>query len=177
VELVRRIGARPGDVTRVDYRGGGWPGRFRARGETEVLAETEYRKAWDFLAGGMPALRCFVCGDGMAAEADLSVGDPWGLPEKERTREGRTYVIARTEIGGHAAAEGMLGRAIEFENAPEEWAAGRAAIQERRAETARRRLTTYRAVFRFAGVARALAENGLAALPTVIRQRLKTGYY
>ena len=175
--LITAMGVDPKTVKALRYRGPGWPGNFTAVGTNGVLCETPYRKAWDFLAAGTPALRCFLCGDGMAEEADLSVGDPWGLPDDARIQPGLSYVIVRNSRGQRAAESGAAVGAVTLSGAPAEWVAERLRVEERRRETALRRYSTYRALWRLSGVREAFAANRFAYLPTFLRQRLKINYY
>ena len=75
----------------------GYPGDIRVsrEGGDEIFLPAEERmKIKDYFT---PA-RCRLCFDKMNVLADITAGDPWGLPEVDRKR-GETTLIARTPAG------------------------------------------------------------------------------
>lgn len=105
--LVRALGADPGDVESLHYRGDGWPGSFRVRSRTGEVRSMTYAEAWDGTLTKHRQWRCLVCPDHTGEFADLSVGDPW-YREIAPDEPGRSLVVVRTEAG-MAALLGALG--------------------------------------------------------------------
>jgi len=110
-QVVRSLGIEPGEVTRVDYRGEGWPGRFRVVARDGTTASTSYERSWGALTKHRQ-WRCLICPDHTGEFADLGVGDPWYRPVTDG-EDGRSLVVVRTERGAAALAaaleDGALG--------------------------------------------------------------------
>lgn len=121
-DAIRHLGIDPDEVTRVDYRGEGWPGEFRVETAAGHRASMSYAEAW----GGLTRQRqwrCLVCPDHTGEFADLSVGDPWYRPVGAG-EAGRSLVVVRTERGRalleSALASGALdGTVLPLERLPE----------------------------------------------------------
>lgn len=110
-DLVRRLGGDPGDVARLDYRGRGWPGLFRARSSDGGEVSTTYADAWAELSRRRQ-WRCMVCPDHSGQFADLSVGDPW-YREPQPGEPGRSLLVVRTERGRDAVRAAFRDGALE----------------------------------------------------------------
>ncbi|WP_026874872.1 Coenzyme F420 hydrogenase/dehydrogenase, beta subunit C-terminal domain [Jiangella gansuensis] len=111
-ELVRRLGAEPDDVVRLDYRGEGWPGRFRIRTRDGRTPSFSYEESWGETLQKHRQWRCMICPDHTSEFADLAVGDPWY--RKVRDGEpGRSLVVVRTEAGRHALEAALRDGAVE----------------------------------------------------------------
>ncbi|WP_216843529.1 Coenzyme F420 hydrogenase/dehydrogenase, beta subunit C-terminal domain [Phytoactinopolyspora alkaliphila] len=111
-EVVRRLGEDPADVERVDYRGEGWPGRFRIKTTTGVAKSFSYEESWGETLQKHRQWRCMICPDHTGEFADLSVGDPWYRKLKEG-EPGRSLVVVRTEAGRKALHAALADRALE----------------------------------------------------------------
>ena len=92
--LLKRLKVKRDEVTKLDYRGGGWPGymNITKKGENLLLELPDY---WAFV--GLDfffPIRCLVCSDQTSELADISFGDAWlpGLTDKI----GKSIIIART---------------------------------------------------------------------------------
>jgi coenzyme F420 hydrogenase subunit beta len=114
--LVRKLGIEPDEVTRLRYRGNGWPGEFAVDGRTGESASMSYHDSWGGHLGRDLQWRCKLCPHGTGNHADISVGDYWrsdenGYPVFE-SGAGNSVVIARTRRGHElllrARAEGVL---------------------------------------------------------------------
>lgn len=175
--FVRTLGVEPADVRRIDFRGGGWPGTFKAIGVGGVLCQTQYRTAWDYLAAALPALRCFLCADAAAEEADISAGDPWGLDEGHAKGSGLSYVITRTRAGEEAVREGLERGAIGRDAAPADFVRRRDEAFRARREAVHGRRATHEAIFGVTGRRRSISGGGLAGIRTVLSQKLRFNYY
>jgi len=93
------------ELSGLDYRGEGWPGKMRIglkTGEDVIL------KFPDYWAGGFGHFfypkRCLLCCDQGNELADISFGDPWGVEENDHI--GTSMIVSRSEIG-----EGFLQKA------------------------------------------------------------------
>lgn len=116
-ELVRRLDHEPADVQRVDYRGEGWPGRFRIRTTDGAQASLSYEESWGETLQKHRQWRCMICPDHTGEFADLSVGDPWyrTLGDDE---PGRSLVVVRTEAGRAALRAAVRDGALEGHPVP-----------------------------------------------------------
>lgn len=109
--LVQSLGIEPGAVSRISYRGNGWPGRFTVDSGGTQAGSLSYEESWGDHLGRALQWRCKTCVDGTGAHADISVGDFWraganGYPTFSAA-PGTSAAIARTVRGDailHAAA-------------------------------------------------------------------------
>ena len=87
---------------RIQYRGDGWPGNFKAEWADGDIREMSYNDSWGKILGRKIAFRCKVCPDGIGLLADLAVGDSWntkdGYPDFNDDK-GRSFVMIRTTKG------------------------------------------------------------------------------
>lgn len=116
--VIQGLGMKVANVTRVDYRGNGWPGRFRVSTAGGATASTTYGEAWAVLTRHRQ-WRCLVCPDHTGEFADLSVGDPWYRPVRDG-EAGRSLVVVRTERGRSALAAAMADGAVAGYEVPVE---------------------------------------------------------
>jgi len=101
-------------LTKLRYRGNGWPGNWVARYQDENAElceiQTSYVKSWGFLQQ-YRAWRCYICPDHTGEFADIAVGDPW-YRKVEKGEYGKSLIIARTKKGldviTKAAKDGYL---------------------------------------------------------------------
>jgi coenzyme F420 hydrogenase subunit beta len=84
------------------YRGDGWPGYFKAMYKNGSVLKISYEESWGKVLSKHVHPRCKICPDGIGLMADNVFGDAWetkdGYPDFEE-REGKSLVIARTELG------------------------------------------------------------------------------
>lgn len=116
-KLVRQLGTDPGDVVSVDYRGEGWPGRFRVRSTSGEVRSMSYAESWGGTLTKHRQWRCLVCPDHTGEFADLSVGDPW-YREITPDEAGRSLVVVRTEAGRAALMAALADGALAGEELP-----------------------------------------------------------
>lgn len=109
--VVADLGIDPDTVSRVDYRGEGWPGEFRVETHDGRRASTSYAESWGKLTKHRQ-WRCLICPDHTGEFADLSVGDPWYRPVIEG-EAGRSLVVIRTERGRRLLDSALAGGALE----------------------------------------------------------------
>jgi coenzyme F420 hydrogenase subunit beta len=170
-------GIDPQQVHAVAYRGAGWPGRFRAWNATGIVCEVPYREAWDFLAAGTQGVACLLCSDGVAAEADVSAGDPWFLAAESPMGDGRTLVAVWTDLGKEAVAGAASAGTIVPNELEGEWRAKLCHAQTLRSATAAHRRAVYGVVFGERRLLLGLLRSRLTCLPTLLRRRLARAYY
>lgn len=101
--IIRAMGLRPEAVVRFRYRGMGWPGRARAETGSGQVGEMGYHESWGGQLSKEVQFRCKICPDAVGGVADIACADAWyggddGYPKFEE-EDGRSLVIARTEIG------------------------------------------------------------------------------
>lgn len=91
----------PRKLTKLRFRGNGWPGLWTAdygdeKGQAQK-AELTYADSWGFLQK-YRQWRCYICPDHTGELADVSVGDPW-YREVDPGELGKSLIVARTEEG------------------------------------------------------------------------------
>ena len=101
--LLRSLKVRREEVTRIEYRGEGWPGKMLI--ELKGIHENKrnklllpYPEYWDAFGSLFLPYRCTLCADGFNKFADISCGDAW-LPEYRGDNLGTSLIITRNEIG------------------------------------------------------------------------------
>lgn len=100
--VLQRVGVTKEEVTRISYRGGGWPGgiTISLKNGTEKKVNL-FTRLWASYHDSLffSPSRCLLCGDVTNELADISFGDAW-LPEIVRVEhEGKSIVISRSERG------------------------------------------------------------------------------
>lgn len=112
--LLQRLGVRKEDVNKLNYRGGGWPGRMSLTlkgGNEKSIPFPEY---WSCMFGSFffspPA--CVLCSDATNELSDISFGDAW-LPEFKNDKMGKSIVITRTDVGKRLIREAILQKKIK----------------------------------------------------------------
>jgi len=110
--LLRRLRVRKEEITNMEYRGEGWPGKMLI--ELKGTNENErnrlllpYPDYWRGLSSFFLPYRCILCADGLNKFADISCGDAW-LPEYQSNNLGLSLIMTRNEIG-----EGLVSGARE----------------------------------------------------------------
>jgi coenzyme F420 hydrogenase subunit beta len=99
LDLIRSLDFEPENVGSVQYRGEGWPGRFRVsekQGGRE--GSYSYDESWGRLTSYRP-VRCHICPDGLGRVGDISCGDAWDEFSDASNDAGRSLVLVRTERG------------------------------------------------------------------------------
>lgn len=93
--LLGKMGIAPGEVKRVCYREGDWPGSFVVE-TVDGRKESLPKLAFNFLHLLFLPRRCTLCPDLFAEAADVSVGDYW---HAAAGRKALSSVIVRNERG------------------------------------------------------------------------------
>jgi coenzyme F420 hydrogenase subunit beta len=99
VELLKSKGIDPERVSKLRYRGRGWPGMFAVWlvGESEPALEMTYAESWAFVQAYRP-WGVHIWPDGCGEQADISCGDPW-YREVVPGEHGSSLIVVRTEAG------------------------------------------------------------------------------
>jgi len=98
--LLRRLKVKVEEVTRIEYRGEGWPGKMQIEleGTHDNKLLLPYPEYWDAFGSLFRPYRCTLCADGFNKFADVSCGDAW-LPEYQSDKLGASLIITRNKIG------------------------------------------------------------------------------
>lgn len=108
---LKRYNINPQDVRRICYRGGGWPGSFRAYGDNGLLLQRPLLgDELDYLVPCDHYLRCWNCLDHWGRFSDITVSDPWCDKFVKTETKGRSAVMVRTERGRKAVASVLASR-------------------------------------------------------------------
>ncbi|MEN8233089.1 MAG: Coenzyme F420 hydrogenase/dehydrogenase, beta subunit C-terminal domain [Thermodesulfobacteriota bacterium] len=125
LDVLRNCGIKQDDISRFDFRGGGWPGGFHVvdrAGKGTALHSTLYTTILNVLFKIYGAPRCYLCVDALSEYADISFGDFWAhdysgeLSRLERC----TLVSQRTERGLEILQRAEENGAITIYNLPAE---------------------------------------------------------
>jgi coenzyme F420 hydrogenase subunit beta len=122
--FLRKIaGVNERDVTRISYRGKGWPGKISISTKHGNLLCFEYSEWVNFAYyPHFIPVRCALCYDTTNQQADISLGDAWGLAYDSI---GTSVIIARTLIGESVVQHlHEVGRLILREVRPEQISQG-----------------------------------------------------
>ncbi|MGB9681262.1 MAG: polysaccharide pyruvyl transferase family protein [Minisyncoccia bacterium] len=95
--LLKKIKVKKEKVTKLDYRGEGWPGSMKILTDKKesLIPLPVY---WIFFENYcFTPFRCLMCSDGANELADLSVGDAW-LPETLGDQKGQSIIISRNYL-------------------------------------------------------------------------------
>ena len=92
------------DAYRIQYRGGGWPGRFRVfdREGNMIMDRPLIGGSLTHVVGVDHYLRCENCLDHWGRHADLVVSDPWKPEMVKNEKSGWSAVMVRTRRGQKA---------------------------------------------------------------------------
>jgi len=107
--ILHKVKIRREDVTQLEYRGEGWPGRMNITLKDRVIN----LPLNDYWASGFGSFfrpeRCALCADMVAELSDISFGDAW-IGEYTADRIGTSLAISRSEMGDE-----LLGNALDKE--------------------------------------------------------------
>jgi coenzyme F420 hydrogenase subunit beta len=97
--LLKMINVRKQDVTKIEYRGKGWPGFMTVRLVSGNEVSVPMNK-WYVIVGSrfFCPVRCMLCSDATSELSDISFGDAW-LPELRNNHTGVSMVISRSRKG------------------------------------------------------------------------------
>lgn len=98
LKILQELKIEPSKVTKLSYRGNGWPGSFRVETKDGHQYCIPYLQVWNNCLSKYSCLRCMVCDDPLGNGADITVGDAWDQ-ELLQNSIGLSAVIVRTESG------------------------------------------------------------------------------
>lgn len=89
------------EVHKINYRGNGWPGRFRVFGEQDevLMDEPLIGGSLTYVVGMDLYLRCYNCLDHWSHFADIVVSDPWTEEMVKTEKIGRSAILIKSDIG------------------------------------------------------------------------------
>lgn len=104
------------DVTKIDYRGEGWPGKMSIFLKNGRKLSIPYHESIGPHVLWINAMhRCLFCCDLTAELADISCGDPW-LPEVKCSEYiGKSIIISRNNCGDKFCREAMQEGYLQFD--------------------------------------------------------------
>jgi coenzyme F420 hydrogenase subunit beta len=107
------------NITRLDYRGGGWPGFMKIHFNDNKAISIPYKEYIVFYSMFFFAQkRCLLCCDAVSRLSDITVMDAW-LPEiMERDKQGTSLLIVRTEAGERFCDCSRLMQVVELQAMP-----------------------------------------------------------
>jgi coenzyme F420 hydrogenase subunit beta len=110
--VLRKNGINKANVTKIDYRGKGWPGGWTItlNESREVFIPWDRFVTWHNIWLSVPR-GCGYCTDSVAELSDLSFGDLW-LPEYRGDKDGLSLLISRTQIGEKLLADLVAERKV-----------------------------------------------------------------
>lgn len=109
--LLKQLGVDKENVSKLDYRGNGWPGgmTIALKDGNKIFVPHFYSLYWGVAFKlFFFSQRCIFCSDKLCELADLSCGDAW-LPEMANDMMGASLVISRSKI-----SEEILHNALEI---------------------------------------------------------------
>ena len=117
-ELLKANGIEnPDQVSKLKYRGDGWPGLWTAEYKDSMggsnTKQMTYKDSWGFLQK-YRQWRCYICPDHTGEFADIAVGDPW-YREIGKGDPGRSIIIVRTKTGQKYLHEAVEAGYIKLE--------------------------------------------------------------
>ncbi len=120
--LLQKLGVSKERVSKIDYRGKGWPGQMSITlgdGSTKLVphfAELYWGVVYqDFF---YPS-RCAICRDKICELSDISFMDAW-LPELSQEKVGESIIVVRRRAGQELLQSALTAKAVELEKIPKD---------------------------------------------------------
>ena len=77
--LIKKLGFNEKEISKIEYRGNGWPGYFQVQ-TNHGIKDLDYRRSWNFFGSQFfYPKRCLLCNDFTCELADISFGDAWRI--------------------------------------------------------------------------------------------------
>lgn len=98
--LLEKMHIKKEQVTKLDYRGNGWPGLMSIQTSDRKNLKIPLIGCWNsywpiFSCFFFTPLRCIMCSDQTNELADVSLGDAW-FPELRHEKSGESVIVIRT---------------------------------------------------------------------------------
>jgi len=111
--LLHRFGVKSSEVSKIAYRGKGWPGMLTIKSKTGSEVNVPFHEWIRAHAYCMFAPnRCLLCCDHSAELSDISFADAW-LPEFQNDEIGTSLIISRTKIGEEILQKALANEKIK----------------------------------------------------------------
>ena len=112
--FLKKMKIKKGEVTKLDYRGKGWPGMTSiGLDNDEKIIHSNIFGNITFASFFFTPDRCMLCSDQTSELADISFGDAW-LPELEDNKIGESIIISRSKLGEKILQSLISERKIEL---------------------------------------------------------------
>jgi coenzyme F420 hydrogenase subunit beta len=99
-QILSELGVDKGDVSKINYRGEGWPGQMSVELKNSQVVFFPYFKGILYHTMWFNVIeRCLFCCDLTAELADISCGDPWLDEVLSNEKMGKSILIARSDVG------------------------------------------------------------------------------
>jgi len=98
LKLLKNLNLEPSKITKLSYRGNGWPGFFRVETKENSQQTIPYLQAWNNCLSKYSCLRCIVCDNPFGKGADITVGDAWDQ-KLIKNNIGLSAVLVKSETG------------------------------------------------------------------------------
>lgn len=110
-EILNRFNVNINDVKSIQYRGEGWPGKFKVVDRKNNEHKISYNESWGTVLNRHLQFRCKICPDGTGEFADVTFADAWeesenGYPSFEE-KAGESLIITRTTVGQRLIKEAI----------------------------------------------------------------------
>jgi coenzyme F420 hydrogenase subunit beta len=98
-KLIEKYNFKVSKKTKLIYRGSGWPGQTIIK-NSKKEEKIDYKVSWGENFGQNIPIRCQICTQSFAQNADISVGDAWSENKNlDNQEKGISLVIGNTELG------------------------------------------------------------------------------
>jgi len=117
--LLQRLGIPKVQVTKISYRGDGWPGQMTIVAKDSTKAIPHFAELYwgiTFQKFFYP-VRCTTCFDKVSELADISFMDAW-LPELSKHRIGESLIVSRSQMGQELIQSAQVTKVIEINKVP-----------------------------------------------------------
>lgn len=114
--LLQKLGISKNQVSKINYRGKGWPGQMTItlkNGGTKLvpyLSESYWGVAFQSF---FYPIRCTMCTDKICELADISFMDAW-LPELSQDRVGKSLIVLRNQAGEELLERALIAKVVKL---------------------------------------------------------------
>lgn len=102
------------EISNVNFRGNGWPGKFKITTKNNKEYSLSYDDSWGKYLGKDLHFRCKICPDSVGKLADIVCGDAWVDEDDFSERPGRSLIFTRTDLGEEVVQQARKESYIHF---------------------------------------------------------------
>lgn len=114
LDLLEKFKVNNKSITRLSYRGDGWPGGFTITDKDGIRRQlSDYMRSWHFLQK-YRSFRCHICPDGLGELCDISCGDAWHRYNEKTENPGLSLAMVRTQRGEEILSRAMASGYLEL---------------------------------------------------------------